>query len=366
MKKNGEGQSWSSTDIDLTYYGARITIVSQNQGYRGIKYGHHRPELIICDDLEDVDSVRSQEIRDKMYQKIQADLMPAGHNQRTRYFFVGNLIHDESYLLRLKRNLVDKGNEGIFIKVPLQDKNGKSRWPEKFPDNKMEQLRLKVGGTLMFNREYLLISSSEYDMIVHPKWIQREDDLPSGSDYHLEEMVISIDPAFSLKESADFTGVVAAYVYIAKSKYETHFLEKYLEQRLTVPDLIQKIKWFINKYDQKHKVMVRIIVESNGAQELLANNIESAFFEYGNVSVQKEKNISTDKVSRLQAATFPMERGHVFFPRKYNYPIRQLLNFHEGLKHDDLPDAISMLINVVHQSYGSFTGESKTKNLLRF
>lgn len=366
IEKNGEGQTWSSTDIDLTFYGARITIVSQNQGYRGIKFGHHRPELIICDDLEDVDSVRSQEIRDKMYQKILADLMPAGHNQRTRFFFVGNLIHDESYLLRLKHNLVDKGNEGLFLKIPLLDKNGKSRWPEKFPDNKMEQVRLKVGGTLMFNREYLLIPSSGYDMIVQPKWIKREEELPSRADYHLEEMVISIDPAFSLKESADYTAVVAAYVYIVKGRYEIHFLPKYLERRISVPDLIQKLKWFIDKYGQKRTLTIKIIVESNGAQELLANNIETALFEYGDVYVYREKNLSTDKVGRLQAATFPMEQGHVFFPQKYNHPLRQLLNFHEGLKHDDLPDAISMLINVTHQFYGAFTRTSEGGNLIRF
>ncbi len=366
IEKNGEGQTWSSTDVDLPYYGARITIVSQNQGYRGIKFGHNRPELIICDDLEDVDSVRSQDIRDKMYRKILADLMPAGHNLRTRFFFIGNIIHEESYLLRLKESLVDKGGEGLFLKIPLLDENGKSRWPEKFPDNKMEQLRMKVGGTLMFNREYLLMPSSEYEMIVHPKWIKREEELPSGPECRLEEMVIAIDPAFSLKESADFTAVVAAYVYLIRGRYEVHFLPKYLERRLSMPDLIQKLKWFIYKYGQKGKLTIKIIVESNGAQELLASNIETELSENGDIHVCRVKNHSTDKVGRLQAATFPMERGHVFFPKDYDYPIRQLLNFHEGLKHDDLPDAISMLINTMHQFYGGFTKESTGGNIIRF
>ena len=356
IRENGKGESWTSTDIDLSVYGARITIVSQNQGYRGIKYGSHRPGLIICDDLEDVNSVRSQEMRDKMYRKIQSDLMPAGHNEKTRFFFVGNLIHEESYLLRLKKNLVDKGTEGIFIKIPLLDKKGKSRWPQKFPHHKMEQLRLKVGGTLIFNSEYLLIPGSALDMIVNPAWIHRYDELPDDKKHTLYELVISVDPAFSMRKGSDFTAIVAAFVYDVNNKFQIYFLPHYYERRVSVNDSIRIIQWLLNKYDKGRTLDTRIIIEANGAQELFAQNVEASLQGFSNAYVWRQKNFADDKASRLQAATCPMERGHVYFPKKYSVPIRQMLNFHEGLRHDDLADAISMLINVTRYEYQAFDG----------
>lgn len=366
VKENGRGDIWTSTDIDLSYYGARITIISQNQGYRGIKYGSHRPQLIICDDLEDINSVRSQEMRDKMYRKIQSDLMPAGHNQKTRFFFVGNLIHEDSYLLRLKKNLVDKGTDGIFIKVPLLDKNGKSRWPEKFPDNRMEHLRLRVGGTLIFNSEYLLIPGSAFDMIVKPEWIKKYKKLPDEKQHTLYELVISVDPAFSMRKEADFTAIVAAYVYVVDNKFQIHVLPHYFERRTNITEAIRLIHWLLNKYDKGHKLDARIIIESNGPQELFAQNVEMAIQSLSNAYVYREKNFMDDKSSRLQAATYPMEKGHVYFPMKYARPIRQLVDFHTGLRHDDLADAISMMINVIRFQYKLYDGGQPMDNLIRF
>lgn len=358
-------QNWTKTDIDLPDYGARITIISQNQGYRGIKYGHHRPDLIICDDLEDVNSVRSEEMRDKMYRKILSDLIPAGHNQKTRYFFVGNLIHEESYLMRLKANLVDKGNNGIFLKIPLLDRNGNSNWHEKFPDSQMDELRRRVGSQNVFNKEYLLIPHADNESIVKDKWIKRYDDLPNRNQAQLLEIAIAIDPAFTIKKTSDYTAIVIGGVYVQDGFYKLYIHKKYVHKKMEPPEILRRMEDVVNIFALPYKVDVRVIVEANGAQELLAHNLRTALQNKDLVYVMSVKN-TDDKKARLQAAVCPMERGHVFFPNtRYAKPIRQLKFFHEGTNSDDLVDALSMLINTVHEQYSSYDGQGFQGGVIR-
>ena len=110
IRENGKGESWTSTDIDLSAYGFLSPSFLKTKTI-GIKYGSHRPGLIICDDLEDIRLSQVSGDADKMYRKIQSDHTCRAQMRKTQFFFVGNLIHEESLSLRLKKNLVDKGTE---------------------------------------------------------------------------------------------------------------------------------------------------------------------------------------------------------------------------------------------------------------
>ncbi|MCC7004841.1 hypothetical protein IT397_02910, partial [Candidatus Nomurabacteria bacterium] len=46
-------EEWSAGTLVIPKYGARITAISTEQSIRGLRHGSHRPDLIICDDLED-------------------------------------------------------------------------------------------------------------------------------------------------------------------------------------------------------------------------------------------------------------------------------------------------------------------------
>ena len=47
-------------------YGAMILAMSVEESNRGIRYGTHRPDLIVVDDAEDLASTQTQEGRDKI------------------------------------------------------------------------------------------------------------------------------------------------------------------------------------------------------------------------------------------------------------------------------------------------------------
>ena len=82
-------------------------------------------------------------------------MIPIG-SKETRIIILGNLLYDESFIMRIKED-IDKGiTKGIFRAYPLIDEYGKNLWPAKFRDRKtVEELRnkLPIG---IWAREYLL------------------------------------------------------------------------------------------------------------------------------------------------------------------------------------------------------------------
>ena len=58
---------WHSTTLVIPKYGARITAISVEEGVRGLREGPYRPDVIICDDIEDSNSVKTIEGRDKTF-----------------------------------------------------------------------------------------------------------------------------------------------------------------------------------------------------------------------------------------------------------------------------------------------------------
>ncbi|PIQ80038.1 MAG: hypothetical protein COV79_02585, partial [Parcubacteria group bacterium CG11_big_fil_rev_8_21_14_0_20_41_14] len=62
-----EKNQWGSTAIIIKNFNAKIVIGSVEQSIRGLRFGENRPDLIILDDVEDTNSVRTQEGRNKTY-----------------------------------------------------------------------------------------------------------------------------------------------------------------------------------------------------------------------------------------------------------------------------------------------------------
>tara|TARA_B100000745_G_scaffold135556_1_gene88547 strand:- start:1171 stop:1965 length:795 start_codon:yes stop_codon:yes gene_type:complete len=116
-----DSDEWGSYTLTFSHANARIIVTSAEQSIRGIRQGEHRPDLIICDDVEDIMSTKTREGRNKTYNWLRGDVIPGG-DKGTRLIVVGNLLHEDSLLMRLKED-VDEGNaEGCFKRFPLLDK----------------------------------------------------------------------------------------------------------------------------------------------------------------------------------------------------------------------------------------------------
>src|SRR5690606_8760012 len=104
--------------IYIPKYDARIMVVSTEQSVRGIRHGARRPDLIIADDVEDSNSVKTREGRNKTYDWYTSEIIPAGDTY-TKRIVIGNLLHEDSLLMRLKERITDGSIDGIWREWPI-------------------------------------------------------------------------------------------------------------------------------------------------------------------------------------------------------------------------------------------------------
>ena len=150
-----EGQ-WETYALELPKFGAKIMCAATEQGVRGLRYAQRRPDLIICDDLEDSVSVVSETSRNATYEWFVNEVLPLG-TQNTRIVVLGNLLHAESLLMRLREGTVEKERPGIFRAYPLVDDLSQPLWPARFPSREdIRGLKKSIADENIWTREYLL------------------------------------------------------------------------------------------------------------------------------------------------------------------------------------------------------------------
>ncbi|MEY4731213.1 MAG: hypothetical protein RL681_159, partial [Candidatus Parcubacteria bacterium] len=86
---------WTLDTIVIPKFGARIMIGSVGQSIRGFKHKQYRPDLVIVDDIEDIESVKTVEGRDKPWEWFLREVMPGG-TDTTKFIVLGNMLHADS------------------------------------------------------------------------------------------------------------------------------------------------------------------------------------------------------------------------------------------------------------------------------
>jgi predicted phage terminase large subunit-like protein len=332
-----ESDEWGSHSIVFKKHGARITVASTDQSIRGIRHNEHRPDLIICDDVEDVQSTKTREGRDKTYHWLQGEVIPAG-DRNTRLIIVGNLLHEDSLLMRIKEAIAQGKARGIFKEYPLLDKNDVCLWPGKYKDqDAIEKEKMKVASETAWQREYLLHIIPSDDQVIYREWIQYYDDLPGMAHIGYRGTYAGVDLAISTKDSADYTAVVMGQVYSRREKMRIYILPNPIAEKLNFPaqvDLLKNIKKTV-----MHNYKDIIFVESVAYQEALPQMLEMQGI---TAEAIKPKG---DKRTRLALTSTAIKSGIIKFPLKgCEELIQQLVGF-GAEKHDDLADAFSLLVN---------------------
>ncbi len=332
-----ESDEWGSHSLVFKKHGARITVASSEQSIRGIRHNEHRPDLIICDDVEDVQSTKTREGREKTYHWLRGEVIPAG-DKNTRLIVVGNLLHEDSLLMRIKDEISQNKTKGIFSEYPLLDKNDTCLWPGKYKDSKeLEEEKMKISSEISWQREYLLRIIPSDDQVIYPEWFQYYDDLPGSSHKAYRGTYAGVDLAISTNDSADFTTIVSAHVYGRREKMRIYILPNPIKKKLNFPEQVDLMKNF--KSTQMPKSTDILFVESVAYQEALPQMLE-----LNGVTAEAIKP-KGDKRTRLSLTSTSIKSGIIKFPRQgCEELIQELIGF--GVeKHDDLADAFSLLIN---------------------
>lgn len=186
----GELQSdkWTEEHLVLTN---NVIIRAKGQGFqiRGF-----RPDMIICDDLESDSVIYSKEQRDKLENWFFRTLLPTLKPDQN-LIYIGTKLHQFALISKLQKKPEFKSN--LYRALV----NGKSIWEDMWPTAELLKRR-KDFGEYAFQAEYQNNPLSLTEQPIKPHFIE-------GVKAEGKKVLrcMSIDPAISEKESADFRAI---------------------------------------------------------------------------------------------------------------------------------------------------------------
>jgi hypothetical protein len=294
-------EDWQAMNCVLDN-GVRILSRSRGQKIRGLKHRQHRPSLIVADDVEDLDWVRTQENRDKSDRWMRGNVLPSIDEHDGRMVIIGNWLRTDGLMARLK-------NTRIFsvLEFPLlRDGNGseveRCTWKAKYPTQEAIDRKRDELGDIGFRREMLLQVVPEEGQDVHLEDIHYYDTLPFDDGNHL---AFGVDLAISTKESADYTAAVAGEIAFENEQIAIYVQPNPTNKRMGFHDTM-------NEFDSlRHSTSMSTewFVEDTQYQHAAIEEMERRAF-----SVQGMRPIK-DKRARLRVAARYIKNGTVKFPR---------------------------------------------------
>lgn len=333
-----ESDEWGAYSIVIPQFNARLVAVSSEQSIRGLRHGAYRPDLIICDDVEDIQSVKTKEGRDKTYGWFKSEIIPLG-DKNTKMIVVGNLLHHDSLLMRIKKSIDAKEDytDVQFKEYPVVNDEGEILWKGKYPTmDEVEKFRIFLDDDKSWQREYMLKIVADEDQIVYPEWIQRYEELPEKSeDYRYT--ITAVDFAISTKSSADCTAMITAHVFGHLNDKRIYILPNPINKRLDFPDTVDEIKLLSEQ--RFYGTKPTIYIEDVGYQKSIIQQLHKEGVYVEGFQIQGQ-----DKRSRLSSVTPLVRHGQVLFPKNGVDDLIQQLKYFGSEKHDDLADAFSMLL----------------------
>jgi predicted phage terminase large subunit-like protein len=317
-------EEWQAKNMLLSN-GVRILARSRGQKVRGLRHKQHRPKLVVVDDPEDLEWVRTKENRDKTERWLRGEVIPAIDETTGRLVVIGNQLHTDALMARLKRDKTFKQLEYPLVK------KGKITWLAKYPDQKALDAQRDKVGLNAYQREYLLKVIPEEGADVHEEWLRYYDKVPPEIESGLHGT--GVDLAISKKETADYTSMVSGVSFVRDGIPKIYIKPNPINARLSFHETIETTKAMAitNPFGI-------FFVEDVQYQRAAIEEMERALLPV--VAMRA----GSDKRARLRAIAVYVQNGTIVFPRKgCEDLIIQLLGF--GVEeHDDLVDAFVYLI----------------------
>lgn len=100
----GPGRVWQAGVI-LTRNNRKIRAAGSGKRMRGMRHGPHRPDLVVLDDIENDENVKSPEQRDKLQAWLTKAVLKLGAADDTLdVVYIGTVLHYDSVLARTLKN----------------------------------------------------------------------------------------------------------------------------------------------------------------------------------------------------------------------------------------------------------------------
>jgi len=312
----------------ITSSGTMVLPRGSGQQVRGILYGNERPDLIIGDDMEDAEEVKSEEQRAKKKEWFFADVCNSINRSRKdwKIVVVGTILHEDSLL----QNLLDDP-DWYSVRLELCDDNYVSNWPDYMDDEEVKKLAESYaarGQLDVFYREYRNMPISTEDATFRQDYFKyyEESDL-AISDARIENMVI-VDPAKTVKLHSAESAVIGIGVDTVANKI---YIRDLVAQKLYPDQLYEAI------FAMCLKLNARVLgVEVTSLNEFITYPIKNEMIKRRMMGLEFVELKARDKKEKRIAQMVPFYRmGNVYHNRACCGPLEaQLLSFPRSARFD--------------------------------
>lgn len=323
---------------------------------RGEKFGAYRPDLIIGDDIEDDELVRSPERRQQLKDEFNEALIPAGDTEKCEYVFIGTILHDDSLMAELVSSDKYPEYRKLFYRA-LNEKNGTqtSLWEEKWTVDDLNRMQREkpsvfakeyqndpVSGLMAkFHREdfrYWKVENLEYVLYDVQSTITARGSL-SGC-----KAAIACDLAWEEKRESDYSVILSAFLtpqsdilvdyFVCKKGMRPHEIEEVL---FSLEDRLRSITGS----------SVPIGFEKAKLEKVIQHLLRQAMQRRNKYLVFKDLQWDTDKIQRIVTRLEPRYAQHSIYHKQGMGELEnQLLRVPSGT-HDDLPDALQGVVQLL-------------------
>jgi predicted phage terminase large subunit-like protein len=322
-------EDWQAMNCVLDN-GVRILSRSRGQKVRGLKHRQHRPSLVVADDVEGLDWVRTQENRDKSDRWFRGDVLPSV-DEHGRVVVIGNWLHTDGLMARLKNTGLFKVLEFSLLREGDGTDIERCTWKAKYPTQEAIDRKRDELGDIGFRREMLLQVVPEEGQDVLPEDIHWYEEPPFDDGNYLAH---GVDLAISTKESADYTAVVSGEVTWPAGKLEIYIQPHPVIRHMSFHDTMDAL----DNVRHSTPMSSEFFVEAVAYQQAAIEELERRAFAVTPMHPIK------DKRARLRVAARYIKNGTVKFPRKgCEQLLTQLFGF-GAERHDDAVDALVYLI----------------------
>lgn len=341
----------------------RIQAKGSEQKVRGLKWNNKRPDLIICDDLENDEIVMNKERREKFRKWFYSALLPC-RSVDGIVRFVGTILHSDSLLERLMPKVWDKKytrKTGLKTSSTKRHANWKSvkyeahnkdftefLWKSKFDAaatkeglngakeyfQALRQSFIDQGLPESYSQEYLNIPIDE-----SVSYFKRSDFLPIVDEDRKRyvQYYITADLAVSKEEHADYS----VFLIAAVDEDRTIYIHDVVKDRLDGREIVDMILALEKTYEPEvfgiEKMQVSQAIGPFLREEMIRRDT------WPNL-VQLE-HMNKDKIARSRSIQARMRAHTVKFNKSQDwYPDfeSELMSFPRGI-HDDQVDCFAYL-----------------------
>jgi len=328
----------------------RIQAKGAEQKLRGLKWNNKRPDLIVCDDLENDEIVMNKERREKFRRWFYGALLPCKSvNGIIRY--VGTILHSDSLLESLMPRVYKKETIVTPLKIYTNKREAwlsvKYRahtddfqhilWPARYDKEYFLSKRQEYfdqGIPDVYSMEYLNIPIDE-----SVAYFKRKDFVAISEEEKKLSLhyYITADLAISKEESADYSVFIVAGMDESRMVH----IKEVVRDRLDGREIVDTILMLENLYKPEcfgiEEMQVTKAIGPFLREEMIATGIFP--------NLVKLKHGGKDKISRARSIQARLRAGGVRFNKAgewYQTLEDEMCTFPRS-KHDDQVDCMAYL-----------------------